>query len=400
MHQKKNDQKHVKKSVLFVIGSLWLGGAEIQMSLLIKHLARLNFACHLFVLEASGPLKEVLNNLDVEIYDGGYDSKKPKLAKIFLLFRAQLRLAHVIRKIKPDIIHAYLPLTSFMGSFAGRVLRVPLIIISRRALGTHQDRNRGWKIFDIAAFRFSHYVTVNSKAVGEDTVKRDRGDIFKIRSIYNGLDLKDFVARGGQKREIRKTLNIDSPKKIIITVANLIPYKGHTDLLKAAAIVGRQLTNCSFLLVGEDRGIQKDLEQQVQELGIGNHIIFLGQRNDIFDLMAASDISVLPSHEEGFSNVILESMAAGLPIIATRVGGNSEAIVDGETGWLVTPRNPEELAIKIMDLLEDAQKAKKWGAAGRRRVEQNYAYQKMVAEHIKLYNLRRVQGSRLNSESR
>jgi glycosyltransferase involved in cell wall biosynthesis len=228
-------------------------------------------------------------------------------------------------------------------------------------------------------------VTVNSKAVGEDTIKRDKGDGSKIQLVYNGLDLEDFTTSVDHKREIRKTLNIDPRKKIIITVANLIPYKGHTELLKAAAIVGRQFTDSIFLLVGEDRGIQKGLEQQVQELGIGSSIIFLGQRKDIPDLMAASDISVLPSHEEGFSNVVLESMAAGLPVVATRVGGNPEAIIDGETGWLVPPKKPKELASKIMDLLHDPGKAEKWGEAGRRRVEQNFSHEKMVAEFVKLY---------------
>ena len=387
MYQKTNDENHVRKRILFVIGSLALGGAELQMSLLIKHLERLNFDCHLFVLEASGPLKKILKKLNVSIHNGGYDSRKPKVTKILLLIQAQLRLFHIVRDIEPDIIHAYLPLTNFMGSFAGRVLRVPLIIISKRALGTHQDHNKGWIISDTAAFRFSHFVTVNSKAVNEDTIKRDMGDASKIRLIYNGLDLEDFTTRIGHKREILKTLNIDPRKKIIITVANLIPYKGHTELLTAAAIVGRQFPDSIFLLVGEDRGIQKGLEQQTRELGINNNIIFLGQRRDIPELMAASDISVLPSHEEGFSNVVLESMAAGLPVVATRVGGNPEAIIDGETGWLVPPKKPTELASKILDLLNDPEKAGKWGEAGRLRVKQNFSHEKMVAEFVKLYSI-------------
>jgi glycosyltransferase involved in cell wall biosynthesis len=272
-----------------------------------------------------------------------------------------------------------------MASFAGRILNVPMIITSKRALGTHQDRNRGWRIFDMASFRFSHYVTVNSKAVGADTIKRDRGHAAKIRLIYNGLNLEAFTTTIANKREIREALHLDPNHKIVITVANLIPYKGHAELLRAAAMVNKRFANSIFLLVGEDRGIQKGLEQKAQELGLGSHIIFLGQRTDIPDLMAASDISVLPSHEEGFSNVVLESMAAGLPVVATRVGGNPEAIVDGETGWLVPPKKPKELALKIMDLLHDPEKAKKWGEAGRRRVEQNFSYEKMVAEHIKLY---------------
>jgi glycosyltransferase involved in cell wall biosynthesis len=273
-----------------------------------------------------------------------------------------------------------------MASFAGRILNVPMIITSKRALGTHQDRNWGWRIFDMASFRFSHWVTVNSQSVGEDTIRRDRGNAAKIRLIYNGLNLEELTTPIANKREVCDALHLDPNHKIVITVANLIPYKGHSELLKAAAMVIKRFSSSIFLLVGEDRGIQKGLEQKAQELGIGSNIIFFGQRKDIPDLMAASDISVLPSHEEGFSNVVLESMAAGLPVVATRVGGNPEAIIDGMTGWLVPAQNPEELAYKIVDLLNDPPKARRWGEDGKKRLKENFLVEKMVEEHLKLYS--------------
>jgi len=138
-------------------------------------------------------------------------------------------------------------------------------------------------------------------------------------------------------------------------------------------------------LVGEDRGIGKDLKKMVLELGIAGRVQFLSLRHDIPCLMAASDLSVLPSHEEGFSNVILESMAAGLPIVATNVGGNSEAVVDGVTGWLVPPGRPAVMAEKIIDLLQDPRKARSWGKQGRARVKKKFTIERMVQEHIKLY---------------
>jgi glycosyltransferase involved in cell wall biosynthesis len=372
--------------ILFAIGSLVLGGSEKQMALLIKHLDQLNFNCHLFVLQPFGPLRNYLITTNVKIYDGGYLSEKSAVAKILLLFRAQLRLCRVIWKIRPDIIHAYLPLTNFMGSVAGRILKVPLIITSKRALGIHQERYRGSRIFDIISFRLSNWVTVNSKAVGEDTVKRDRGNADKIRLIYNGVKLDEFTSGNFKRIKIREALHLDPDKKIIITVANLIPYKGHIDLLKAVTLVTEQFPNSLFLLVGEDRGIRNNLAKLAQELGIRNHIIFMDRRDDISDLMAASDISVLPSHEEGFSNVVLESMATGLPVVSTRVGGNPEAIIDGMTGWLVPPQNPEELANKIVDLLNDPQKARRWGELGKIRIKEKFLVEKMVEEYLKLYD--------------
>jgi glycosyltransferase involved in cell wall biosynthesis len=273
-----------------------------------------------------------------------------------------------------------------MGSVAGRILKVPLIITSKRALGTHQGRYRGSRIFDIISFRLSNWVTVNSKAVGEDTVKRDRGCADKIRLIYNGVKLDEFTSGNFKRIKIREALHLDPDKKLIITVANLIPYKGHIDLLKAVILVTEQFPNSLFLLVGEDRGIRNNLTKLAQELGILNHILFMDRRDDISDLMAASDISVLPSHEEGFSNVVLESMATGLPVVSTRVGGNPEAIIDGMTGWLVPPQNPEELANKIVDLLNDPQKARRWGELGKIRIKEKFLVEKMVEGYLKLYD--------------
>jgi len=371
--------------ILYAIGSLVLGGSEKQMAMLVKHLDQLNFNCHLFVLQPFGPLKNVLKKSNVKIYSGGYLSEKSTLVKILSLLRAQLRLFRVIRKIRPDIVHAYLPLTNFMGSLAGRILKVPLVVTSKRALGTHQDRYRGSRIFDIASFRLSNWVTVNSKAVGADTIKCDRGDAGKIRLIYNGVKLDQFTSGSFERKKIREALHLDPDKKLIITVANLIPYKGHIDLLAAATLVTEHFPDSLFLLVGEDRGIRNNLVKLAQDKGIVTHVLFMGLRDDISDLMATSDVSVLPSHEEGFSNAVLESMAAGLPVVATRVGGNSEAIIDGETGWLVAPKQPDKLAVKIIDLLADPAKAEKWGQAGRRRVEQFFSDKRMFADYIKLY---------------
>jgi glycosyltransferase involved in cell wall biosynthesis len=376
-----------RPTILFAIGSLGIGGAEKQMALLIKYLTGMNFNCHLFALESFGPIEPYLRKNNIAIYAGGYYSKKPTVVKIFLLIRAELRLLQVIRKIKPNVVHAYLPLTNFMGSVAGRIANAPLIITSKRALGTHQDRNRGWRIFDMASFRLSHWVTVNSKAVGADTIQRDMGNTSKIKLIYNGLEFDQFKPQNSDKRAIREALQLDPDKKIMITVANLIPYKGHRELLEAVAVVTRNHPDSLFLLVGEDRGIRENLEDLSRELGIMKNIIFMGQRNDIPSLLAASDIAVLPSHEEGFSNVILESMAAGLPVVATRVGGNPEAVIDGETGWLVTPKHPPELALKIMDLLDEAEKAKIWGESGRRLVKEKFSAEKMVAAYMELYSL-------------
>jgi len=219
-------------------------------------------------------------------------------------------------------------------------------------------------------------------------VRRDHVDVSKLVLIYNGVDTGPFEAALSHREEVRRDQGIKGDTKVMIVIANLIPYKGHSDLIQAAKEVINWFPDAIFLLVGEDRGIQKELEQRVANFGIGQSVRFLGRQDDVPKLLAASDISILPSHEEGFSNVILESMAAGLPVVATDVGGNREAILDGITGWLIPPKDPRTLAAKVIDLLSDPAKAKEWGRGGRERVNRMFTVKKMVAAHMELYESR------------
>lgn len=200
-------------------------------------------------------------------------------------------------------------------------------------------------------------------------------------------------------------MGIKDSQKVIICLANLIKYKGHRDFLYAIKEINR-LNNTHFWFVGEDRGIRSELESLARQLDIEHRIEFLGTRLDIPELLAASDISVLASHEEGFSNVILESMAAGLPVVATDVGGNGEAVVNGVTGWLVPPKNSGVLAKKIIDLLENPDRAKKMGEQGRARVKAHFSVERLVNQHIALYQsppgaqIPQISGAKFDSQSK
>ncbi|MBW2312150.1 MAG: glycosyltransferase [Deltaproteobacteria bacterium] len=356
-----------KLNILFAIGSLDIGGAEAQMAALISRLHDRRFFCHLFVLQKEGYLKQYIRDLGVPTYDGGLE-RGDLLKAPWKLIPAQLRLIRILLLVRPVVVHSFLPLVTCMGALGGRLTRVPLVITSRRALGTHQERYNILRLLDLAANRLSHLVTVNSRAVWEDTVQRDHIDPAKLALIYNGVDVSTFDSARSSRRKTREILGIGSTEKVIIVIGNLIPYKGHGDLLKAASEALTSVPQALFLFAGEDRGIGGRLEKMAAELGVSSRVRFLGLRHDIPQLLAASDISVVASHEEGFSNVILESMASGLPVVATRVGGNPEAVVDGVTGWLVPPRNPTAMAEKIIDLLNDIKKAEFWGRKGRERV--------------------------------
>jgi len=375
----------VKGSVLFVIGSLNIGGAENQMVLLATHLKKRGWQCYVFTLEKQGALRSELAKHNILVRNGGMRKGDLRKAPWKIIFAMGV-LLKMIFDHKPVVVHAFLPLATFLGALCGRLINVPLIITSRRALGKHQERHAFLKIPDRIANRLSHYVAVNSKAVWDDTIKRDHIDPSKLALIYNGIETSQFSEIESDREFVRRSLNIPPDDKVVITVANLIAYKGHYDLLKAVKIVSKRIANLKVLLVGEDRGIQETLMIEIAVLKIERHICFWGLRHDIPQLMAASDLSVLPSHEEGFSNVLLESMAAGLPVVATSVGGNPEAVVHGVTGWLTPPHHPAKLAEKMIDLLNNGEKSEKWGERGRALVKRKFSVERMVSKHLELYN--------------
>ncbi len=372
-------------TVLYVIGSLAVGGAESQMILLIKELSCQGWGCNLFALEARGPFRDVLKRYSVKMYDGGYNSAAPFRKRIGSFICAVFRLYRVVRRTQPDILHAYLPLTSFIGAACGKLAGIRKIITSRRALGTHQDRYAFWKPFDRIAGLLSHHITVNSEAVRQDAIKRDDVDPKKLVLIYNGVDPRRFDAPTKERRTMRTTLGLTDRDTGVVMVGNLIPYKGHEDFIHALPKTIKSRADVYVYLVGENRGIRPRLEQLVRQLNLSDKVRFLGRRDDVPEILMAMDIFVLASHEEGFSNALLEAMVAGLPVVATDVGGNREALKNGDAGLLVPPRSPEALAAGLSELLDNSDRRRMLAASAKTRVVDHYSVAKMTEAHLHLY---------------
>lgn len=371
--------------VLFTIGSLGLGGAESQMALLMRELSVRDWQCELFVLEAQGTLRAAIEAAGIPIHDGGYQSGASRWRKAGQLARALHRLWALARRVRPDVLHAFLPLTNFLGAVAGRAAGVPLVLTSRRALGTHQDRHPAWKPFDRVANSLSHRVTVNSRAVGEDTVARDAVRRDKLVLIPNGMDFSRFDASASMRSAMRGQLGLGPQDLAIVAVGNLLAYKGHDDLVRALPAVLERHPRARLFLAGEDRGLEPRLRRLAASLGILPATVFLGRRDDIPDLLAAMDVFVLPSHEEGFSNALLEAMASGLGIVATDVGGNREALDQGACGLLVPARDPVALAAAVSRLLNDEDERTALGRRARDSVRARYTVSAMVDAHLALY---------------
>jgi glycosyltransferase involved in cell wall biosynthesis len=259
-----------------------------------------------------------------------------------------------------------------------------VVITSRRGLGKHQEWNPRWKIFDRISNALSDAISVNSNAVGVDTVTRDGVDSKKIICVYNGLDLSRFGTPQHTRDLMRRQLHLSGGEFAWVKVANLIDYKGHQDLLLAFAEL-LKTRPARLFLVGRDRGSQGSLESATALLGIADRVHFLGDCGNVPEILSAMDGYVMASHTEGFSNAILEAMAAGLPIIATAVGGNVEALQNGKLGFLVEPHDPTALAGAMSQMMINQPLRENLSILAAKTVRERYSVKAMVESYIRLY---------------
>jgi glycosyltransferase involved in cell wall biosynthesis len=374
------------KKVLFVIGTLGRGGAEHQMVLLIENLVRQGVECAVFVLDGSGPLRTRLEAARVRIHAMNYLARTSRLGVLAALVSSWVSLWWIAMRWRPNVLQSYLPLTNIMGALAGRLAFVPLVITCRRGLGTHQERHPYWFLLDRIANSLSHVVTCNSLAVGYDTLKRDRIAAGKLMLVRNALDVARFEEVESSREAVRQELGLGPETTAVVTIANLIPYKGHSDLLDAISILRPNLRSHRFFLVGRDDGIGAQLKQKARDLAIDESVVFCGLRHDAIRILKAMDLFVLPSHEEGFSNALLEAMAAGLAVVATNVGGNPEALEDWGFGQLVPARDPAALARAIETAIRSIGETRELRREAGHLVRLKYSTLNMVESHLALYH--------------
>ncbi|WP_051677440.1 glycosyltransferase [Bradyrhizobium sp. URHD0069] len=373
------------RRILFTVGSLTVGGTESQLVMLASGLMARGWTVSVLGLEKSGPLIEKLERMGVAVLDGGYRAAAGLWLKVLLLGLCEIRLFGYALTIRPNVIHGFLPLTNFMSALAGRMAFVPLIITSRRGLGKHQDRHPNLKWLDWIANALSHVVTANSQAVARDTQARDGYDISRIVVIPNGLDFAHLDDARHRRNETRNALGLARTDIAIAMVANLIPYKGHAELIEAFAGNAAGDPRLKLFLIGEDRGLAEDLMSNARRLGVASRIGLMGQRSDVPVLLSAMDVGVLASHEEGFSNALLEKLAAGLPVVATNVGGNSEALKGMPNCFLVEPQDPVDLARGLAEAIGRLGEDDQNGKIRQSRIRERYSVDAMVDAYERLY---------------
>lgn len=300
------------------------------------------------------------------------------------------RLARLFRAEGVAIVHSYSGVYRD-GSLAGLLARVPVLV--------HTDQGRLYP--DTWWTRWTHRTLSRVRdrvvAVSEDLCQylamRVGVPANRLVVIGNAVDPTVYDGTGGRPR-FRESLNVPAGAACVGIVARLVPVKDHRTLLRAAARVFHEAPDSCLLVVG-DGPLRGDLERLARELGIAGRTRFLGHRTDVPAILPALDLFVLSSLHEGISLTLLEAMASGLAVVATRVGGTPEVVVDGHTGLLVPPGRPGLLADAIIRLLRDPRLRMEMGKAGQARVYERFGVQAMVEAYQRLYEgLARAKGIR------
>lgn len=368
--------------IVYIIGSLSTGGAERQLLELLRRLDRSWIEPYLVLFtgetaeRAEGLVNDVFS-LDIPPQPAHWRSK------IIVGAQAAFRLYRYLSRIQPDIVHAILPVSCILGCPAARLAGVPGIIGSRRSMiDSYARADKLVAKADRFAMRLADYALGNSLAVTREMVEVDGVPARRALTIYNGVDTHRFHPE--RDRSLRMEMGWTEEDVVFGIIANFIHYKRHIDFVRAAAIIEKRFPNAKFLMGGEDRGELREVRAEIERLGVGNIRIVEGVRSPE-TLFAAMDVYICTSQTEGLSNVLLEAMASGKPIIATRVGGNPELIVEGQTGFLAPYGAPRDIAEAAMALLRDRSLLKRMGEKARLHAEQSFSIEAMTERYHDLY---------------
>lgn len=365
--------------ILVVGPRLGVGGTERHLAQFVPALAARGLDMHLHVLARGGALETDIAAAGVPI--DGVEAGMSGVARV----RATVAgLVRRIRALRPDLVHLFLPEPTLLGTLACELAGHRRRIVSRRSLAHYRRAYPGLGAIERAIHRRTLALLGNSAAVAAELIA-ECGDPAKVGVIRNGVVMPS-PTDASTRATRRAALGLDRESFAIVVVANLIAYKGHADLLAALArAAGRLPPNWRVVFLGRDDGQGATLDAQAAVLGVSDRLIRLGERPDAADLAGVCDLAVLPSHQEGFSNALVEGLARGLPTIATAIGGNLEAIEDGHSGLLVPVAAPDEMAAALGRLAGDHAFAARLGAAARADVAARFGFEAMVERYERLY---------------
>lgn len=370
----RNSLSNPVKTIVYFIDGAVFGGVEQAFVHFLAHLDRKQWRPVLFHHAEPGiaPLLQEMRCLQVQT------RVVPRLQGTAVI-KGLPRFIASLREERPVIFHAHLNwlLSCKFGLAAAALSRTPIVIATLQQFLQPPWRENIYVQQRLVAAGVDRYIAVS------DAVARQLAHAFdvpsaKIQTIHNCIPPASFNRPVNHR--LKSTFNQGTNRPVVLTIARLDQQKGHQFLLQAV----RQMPDAVFVLAG-DGPARQELQAQVQAQAIADRILFLGHRVDVADLLAACDLFVLPSIYEGLPLAILEAMAAGRAVVATAVGGVPEAVLDGQTGLLVPPGNPDALADAVRSLLSDPARAARMGTAGKARVQQHFSIDVMARQINQTY---------------
>ncbi len=355
------------------------GGAEKQIFELAKGLLTQGFQVTIISLECEGCApKDIIEKAGINLVI--FPVKK--IYSPAGIMRG-IRFKEYLQKEKIDILLTYHFSSDIWGTFFARMAGVKTIISNRRDMGFWRGPQHV-----IAYMAINHWVdkiVVVADSIKKMVVISERVAEEKIMVIHNGVEVPQDDMEIHKTKDLKYLPEVDNSDIVIMHVANLRPVKGHKYLISALAELVPIYPDIKLILVGEDK-TDTEIHKQVIDLGIERHVIFLGKRDNVSTLLKMADICVMPSLSEGMSNAILEYMAAGKPVIATDVGGNSELVENNKTGLLIEKENVAQLKDAILFLINHPKKRIEMGKAGYLKTLREFSMQKMISKYIDLFN--------------
>ena len=343
--------------------------------------------CNVFVatLDRDGVLLEEMDRL------GLTDIPEFRLNSFYDLNTARQvrRFAQYLKKHEIDVVHTHDFYTNVFGMAGAALARVPVRIASRRESAVRPESQR---LVERSAYRAAHAVVANCEEVRQQLIK-EGVPAQKVRTIYNGLDFARVQTAQSERTEILKSLNLPEHSRFVTIMANMRAHvrhpepaclKDHPTFLRAAARVKESVPEAAFILAGEGE-LKEATQELAKNLGIADRTFFIGRCQDVAAVLSISDVCVLSSSSEGFSNSILEYMAAGRPVVATDVGGAREAVVHGESGYLVAAGDHDQMAEHITTLLQQPERARAMGAMGQQIINEKFSSAKQLQNVESLY---------------
>jgi len=305
--------------------------------------------------------------------------------------KTALKLRRLMRDKEVDVVHTLFETSNTWGGLIAKLSGRPLLVSSRRDMNILRLKKHR-AVYKIVNRFTDAFVTV-SDSVRNFCIGKEGLEPGRTVTVYNGVDIARIDAADGSAA-LRAKLGVEEGTPVLTAVANIRKVKGLDTLLRAAAIVRREFPNLRVLVAGNwlEAGHFEELQGLVRELDLGGNVGFLGHFEEVFSLLKISHVFCMLSRSEGFSNALLEAMAARLPCVVTRVGGNPEAIDDGKNGYLLPTEKPEAAAERIVMLLKNPAEARRVGEAARKTVQARFTSGNMAAEMAAVYE--RVLASR------